>query len=72
MERSKEEARREGIVVPETIDEYCIKEKPSEEENLDCLDFGTFFHSQASGQSAVPRYFASRQFASIVFEKILF
>ena len=42
MTQSKEDARKEGIVVPETIDEYCIKERPKEEDNLDCLDFGTF------------------------------
>ncbi|GMR54364.1 hypothetical protein PMAYCL1PPCAC_24559, partial [Pristionchus mayeri] len=40
VDHSKEEARADGVIVPETIDEYCIKSKPDDEEdNLDCIDF---------------------------------
>lgn len=41
VEHSKEDARADGVVVPETIDDYCIKSKPDDEDdNLDCIDFG--------------------------------
>ncbi|GMT29186.1 hypothetical protein PFISCL1PPCAC_20483, partial [Pristionchus fissidentatus] len=40
VEHTKEEARADGVVVPETIDEYCIKETPpTDDDNLDCIDF---------------------------------
>ncbi|EPB77731.1 ubiquitin--protein ligase [Ancylostoma ceylanicum] len=42
VEQSKEEARKDGVTVPETLEEYCIKFHPQscEDQTMDLLDLG--------------------------------
>ena len=39
VSRSKIEAEKENIKVPTTVDEYCVKSKPSRSETEDVTDF---------------------------------
>ena len=39
VQRSKLEAEKENIKVPTTVDEYCVKSRPSRSEPEDLTDF---------------------------------
>lgn len=39
VSRSKIEAEKENIKVPTTVDEYCVKSRPSRSETEDVTDF---------------------------------
>ena len=39
VSRSKLEAEKENIKVPTTVDEYCVKSRPSRSETEDLTDF---------------------------------
>jgi len=39
VDASKVEAEKDGVKVPETVEEYCVKSKPPKNDDIDMLDF---------------------------------
>ncbi|CAD5206219.1 unnamed protein product [Bursaphelenchus okinawaensis] len=39
VEQSKEEAAKDGVKVPETVEEYCVKAQDHKNDDIDMLDF---------------------------------
>ncbi|EYC33741.1 hypothetical protein Y032_0002g960 [Ancylostoma ceylanicum] len=53
VEQSKEEARKDGVTVPETLEEYCIKFHPQscEDQTMDLLDLDDDMYDYGDDES---------------------
>ncbi len=52
MEQTKADATKDGVVVPETVEEYCIKQAPKvHDEAVDMIDLDDDFYDYGADDS---------------------
>lgn len=61
VEATKAEAEKDGVKVPETVDDYCVKSKPNKHDDVDMLDFDDDYYDYGADSGwfslcCLPRY----------------